>query len=194
MIGRVALLIRTCLLFAVPLVVLTGCTTSAPTIQPDPINATQSVAAGDARGGRAKVTASDYEAAVGRFGVCLAESGIELINDGWDPIDNERIILRYGAPGMTYDELSQATERCRSTHLEPVATKYSEDNQSHMAPELMAAVQECLRNGNIQLTGRELNPQDLLDAVPQNRQEELRFCVRESVRRLFPSLFSTSFP
>src|SRR5262245_32382140 len=64
------------------------------------------------RADRAKVTTSDYEAAVGRFGVCLAESGIKLINDGWDPIDNERMMLRYDAPGMGYDEVSQITGRC----------------------------------------------------------------------------------
>jgi hypothetical protein len=188
-------MIRSSILLAALLIGLTGCSTTPEAGQPRPTRVEEEPSTSAAApSGRAKVTAGDYEAAVGRLAACLKESRIELLNDGWDPVDNERIILRYKAPGMDYEQVSKVAGRCESMYLTDVAARYTQDNKSHMAPELMAAVRACLKAREIELSGREQNPDDLLNAVPPNRHDELRACVRNSVRVLYPNLLSTSFP
>ncbi|WP_307628721.1 hypothetical protein [Streptomyces turgidiscabies] len=145
-------------------------------------------------GGRpsGKVTDAVYEAAVGRFAECLQEDGMELLNDGWDPVDHEGMVLSYRAPGMSANEVSEISLKCRATHLDAVAEAYKQDNKSFMAPELMAAVRRCLAGKGIELTGRERNPQDLLRAV--SGEKELRSCVHTSAGRLYPNLSTIVFP
>jgi hypothetical protein len=185
--------IRSGVVLAVLLVALAGCERTNATGQPGPVTVPSSAAA-VADGQRAKVTTSDYEAAVDRLDACLKASGVQLINDGWDPVDNERMLLRFKADGMPQDQMNETIQRCQSDELEPVATQYNEDNRSHMEPALMAAVQACLRSTGIQVTGLEQNPQDLLAAVAPSEHQQLRDCVRTSVRAVYPNLYSTSFP
>jgi hypothetical protein len=143
---------------------------------------------------RRKVTTADYEGAVRLLDGCLKKAGIQLLNDGWDPVDNERMLLRYKAPGMSYERGDELYQACAVTHLKPVADDYLRDNRSHMEPALMTAVQRCVTAAGVALSGREDNPADLLAAVPEDRQQILRDCVRTSLASTYPKLFSTSFP
>jgi hypothetical protein len=175
-----------------------GCTSTMDADRPPPGDAdtrlSHSVVTTSAEGPRDKVTPADYEAAVRRLAVCVDESGVKLVNDGWDPVDHERMALRYDAPGMPFEKVNAIIERCEGTHLAPVAARYNEDNQSFMSPELMKAVQECLTTRRIGVTGREADAQDLLRAVPGSRHQELRDCVREGVRKIYPGMLGISFP
>jgi len=137
------------------------------------------------------VTDAVYEAAVGRFAECLQQDEIELLNDGWDPVDHERMVLRYSAPGLSANEVGERSMKCRAAHLEAAADAYTQDNPSSMAPELMAAIRSCLAGKGIELTGQERNPQDLLRAVPE--EKELRSCVHTSAGQLYPNM-SIMFP
>ncbi|MFJ6758651.1 MULTISPECIES: hypothetical protein [unclassified Streptomyces] len=139
-----------------------------------------------------KVTDAVYEAAVDRFAECLAAEGIELVNEGWDPVDHEKMVLRYSAPAKSANEVGKVTTKCRTAHLDAVAAAYTEDNASLMAPDLMTAVRDCLAEKGIGLSGRERNPQDLLRAVPGG--DELRTCVHASAARLYPELSTVAFP
>ncbi|MFD6892149.1 hypothetical protein [Streptomyces sp. NPDC059957] len=141
-----------------------------------------------------KVTDAVYEAAVGRFAKCLQQDGIELLNDGWDPVDHERMVLTYSAPELSANKVGETSQKCRAAHLESVTAAYKQDNPSSMAPELMAAVRSCLAGKGIELTGRERNPQDLLGAVAEEEEEELRACVHTSAGELYPNLSTIVFP
>jgi hypothetical protein len=189
---------RSSVLAAVLLIGLAGCADknhAAPTTSAGgggPLTPSASAPGADSH--RAKVSTRDYEAAVGRLRTCLQKSGIELINDGWDPVDNERMILRYKAPGADFKTVDTLTGECESAYLDPVASRYVEDNGSHMEPDLMAAVQKCLTGKGVDLTGREKNPADLLKAVPERRHEELRECVRGALNEQYPKVIGAAFP
>jgi len=179
---------------------LTGCSASADAgAKPGPVVDAESPAPSSDPGKavaapRKKVTTTDYEAAVRLLDACLRRAGVELFNDGWDPVDNERMLLRYKPVKVSSEEADEAYQRCFSTKLDAVATRFNEDNKSRMEAPLMAAVQACLKSRKIQMSGDEQNPSDLLAAVPEARQQELRDCVRTSVAKVYPDLFSTSFP
>ncbi|MET7426009.1 hypothetical protein [Dactylosporangium sp. NPDC005555] len=175
---------------------LAGCSTATGSGQPrvgDTQSPTPSVATDTASPPSKKVTTADYEAAVSSLETCLKQAGLELFNDGWDPVDNERMLLRYKAAGMSFEQGDDIYHRCAVTYLEPVENRYNQDNKSHMEPALMTAVQACLKNKKISVSGREDNPTDLLAAVPANRHQDLRDCVRVSVKKVYNDL-ATSFP
>jgi hypothetical protein len=180
---------------------LAGCsasTSAGPPVtgetSPPPSVTTSASSSTTAEAVRGKVTTADYEAAVRKLDGCLTKAGLQLINDGWDPVDNEQMLLRYKAPGMSFERGDKLYEECAATNLKPVADKYYQDNGSHMEPALMAAVQACVRRQGITLTGREQDPADLLAAVPEKKQQILRDCVRTSVTKIYPNLFATNFP
>lgn len=180
---------------------LTGCSASGSVDSsagddPTPTAGAETSASPSAMAGAplAKVTTEDYEVAVGQLDECLKKVGVELINDGWDPVDNERMLLRYKSPGMSFERGDQLYQNCVNAHLKPVEDRYNQDNKAHMEPALMAAVQDCVRGKGISLSGREDNPADLLAAVPETSRQALRDCVRESVSKVYPNLYATSFP
>ncbi|WP_327418827.1 hypothetical protein [Streptomyces sp. NBC_01233] len=157
-----------------------------------PGGADRSAPAGGEARPTGKVTDAVYEAAVGRFAECLAAEGIELLNEGWDPVDHEKMMLRYSAPAKSANEVGKVTKKCRAAHLDAVADAYTQDNASLMAPDLMTAVRGCLAEKGIEISGKERNPEDLLRAVPG--EDELRTCVHASAGRLYPELSAVVFP
>jgi hypothetical protein len=141
-----------------------------------------------------KVTTTEYEAAVGRVATCAKEHDVRLINDGWDPVGHERMLLRYDAPGLPFEQVDGVIERCEATYLAAVAAKYGETNRSYMSPELMKAVRACLANRKIDTTGREEGPEELIQTVPEDRRPDLSDCVQTSVREFYPHLLGVTFP
>lgn len=135
-----------------------------------------------------KMTKAEYEAAVRQMENCLAQSHVELVNAGWDPIDHEGMILGYKAPGLSEEKTLQVVRTCRGAYLDAAEERFKQDNKSYMAPELMRAVQTCLTDKGIAVTGREENPEDLIRVVPRERTKDLLECVHRNGKAIYPTL------
>ncbi|WP_328367593.1 hypothetical protein OHQ88_23230 [Micromonospora zamorensis] len=132
------------------------------------------------------VTRQDYEAGVRETEVCLSEANVEQKNFGWDPVGNDEMILLYKSPVMSVKEALEVAEKCQAEHLDAVRAGYQRDNPSFMSPELMKAVQACVRGKGISLTGREKSPTDLMQSVPQKLLFNLVDCVHDAASEMFP--------
>ncbi|MDX5456332.1 hypothetical protein [Micromonospora tulbaghiae] len=178
------------------LVLLAGCSnpgTGQQAVDDDEIRPSVSTSS-EKDQGSPQITEREYEAAVSQMASCMAKSGVDLINDGWDPIDHEGMILRYKSPGMSGEASSKVYHRCREAHLDNVQKGFNATNKSRMAPDLMAEVRTCLTAKAIMLKGGEKNPADLTRSVPEGRYETLLDCVYGGVRKLYPRLVAVSFP
>ena len=80
--------------------------------------------------------------------------------DGWTPF--------YEVNLMNETEVNE----CSRLHFDYVQTGWPMVNKEVMDPELMTAIQECLRSQNLPVTGSERN---LLDLVPEGTIESPRF-------------------
>ncbi|MEU8379028.1 hypothetical protein [Streptosporangium sp. NPDC048865] len=134
------------------------------------------------------VTKADYEDAVHLTSDCMGKTKVQLVNYGWDPIDQQGMILIYRAPGVPKAEVSDTARKCRAQHLDAVEARYKHDHEAFMAPKLMKIVQGCLTTKGISLTGQERNPEDLLEAVPEDKLVDLLDCVHPNANKLYPGL------
>jgi hypothetical protein len=124
----------------------------------------------------------------------MERSGVELINAGWDPVANQRMIIGWKAPGMTGDESAKVLHGCRALHLDETESRYIKDNPARMSTDLMLAIRECLGGNGLPTTGLERTAQDLIEAVPESRQMNLHDCVHESAKEVYPDLKVVLFP
>jgi hypothetical protein len=140
------------------------------------------------------VTKRDYEQAVRLMGDCAADNDVELVNGGWDPVTNQRMMLGWNAPGMTADESADIVRRCRAAHLDAVEARYAAQHPARMSPELMSAVRNCLTDQGLSVSGHERTAQDLLKTVPEGDQEKLLRCVHTEAYKVYPDLQAITFP
>ena len=119
---------------------------------------------------------------------CMAKSQVELVNRGWNPVNGQEFILTYRAKTVPGDKVFEIAHACRATHLNAAEAGYKEDNPAIMAPELMKAIQQCLTDKGIRVTGQEKNSQDLVEAVPTSRRVDLLDCVHDNGRKMYPAL------
>ncbi|MFI7131581.1 hypothetical protein ACIBQ1_38305 [Nonomuraea sp. NPDC050153] len=134
------------------------------------------------------VTRADYEDAVGHTRDCMRKSAVQLVSYGWDPIDQQDMILTYRAPGVPEATVFDVARKCRARHLNAVEARYRNDHQALMIPELMKRVQHCLKAKGVSVTGQERNPGDLLAVVSEDRLMDLLDCVHQNANQLYPTL------
>jgi hypothetical protein len=139
-------------------------------------------------------TQEELKKAIDIFGRCLSDSRIELVNSGWDPVNQQRFILSFPAPGMPDDELTRAVDTCRSKHLDAVEARYATSHPPEMAPELLKSTRACLAGRGVKAPIGIRSPYELLQSLPADKQRDLADCVLENMQRLYPSLPVYSFP
>ena len=153
-------------------------TAASPTAAASPV-ATDSVVS-------VRMTRGDYEVAVGELKDCLTRSQVELVNEGWDPVDQQGMLLGYRAPQLADERVLEVARQCRAAHFDAAAARFRRDNAARMEPALMKAVQACMKDRGFKVTGREENPDDLVAAAPKDKIWEVADCVRLSSRKLYP--------
>lgn len=141
-----------------------------------------------------RVTEHDYEHAVRLMGACAAKSKVELLNAGWDPVTNQRMMLGWKAPSMAADQSREVVRKCRVSHLDAVEAQYAAQHRPWMSPELMSAVRKCLTDKGISVTGRERTAQDLHTTVPHPQETKLYDCVHTVAYKVYPGLQVVRFP
>lgn len=141
-----------------------------------------------------KVTKADYEDAVARTKACMAEDHVELVDSGWDPVGNQRILLSYRADkSLSEDDVFTTARRCRQENLDSIEERFAQTNPAMMDPKLMNAVQGCLRGNGLPISGREKNPADLMRSIPAGNVEDLLGCVHQNANSMYPGL-AIEFP
>jgi hypothetical protein len=156
--------------------------TEGPSTEPNPSQA------------RPAATRTELEQAVSDLGGCLSSSGIGLVNSGLDPVTQHRFVLSFPAPGLSDDKLTSVVDSCRSKHLNEVEARFMEAHPPEMAPELLESTTSCLADKGIRVPAGVRSPYELVETLPENRQEDLAKCVLDNMQRLYPKLPSYSFP
>ncbi|MEU8254269.1 hypothetical protein AB0C06_08410 [Micromonospora inaquosa] len=174
-----------------------GCSssTNAGQPQPDKVTASTQVAPSvPAMGSSGEESdRAEYELAVRRLETCLSASKVTLVNDGWDPIGNDEMILGYASADLTLDEKMSVARRCRATHLDAAAERFRKTHAPYVSPDLLDTIRKCLAARGVRLANEEKSPEGILRVVPTERRPDLIECVHEGGRKLYPDT-PISFP
>ncbi|CAM3875261.1 hypothetical protein [Nocardiopsis rhodophaea] len=135
---------------------------------------------------RGAVGEDDYAAAVERMEECLNTRGIDLDNNGWDPVDQLKMDLWFDGKGIPDDALADISDACFTAHLEKVEDRYSEDHEPRMADDLMAYTRACMSDAGVTTTGDETNVADLAASGGPDHEETVTDCVVEGAGELYP--------
>ncbi len=131
------------------------------------------------------VDRQDYLASVARFEKCLGRHGLELKNNGWNPVDNLTMELQFGNPKMSDDEVLGYGDECQNAYLDTVSGAYVEATVAVMDPALLTRVHTCLGDRGFTVRG-ERNLDELGRLVGPAREPELLDCAEAAVREVFP--------
>ncbi|ASU82808.1 hypothetical protein CDO52_08455 [Nocardiopsis gilva YIM 90087] len=132
------------------------------------------------------VDENDYAAAVKRLEKCLRTRGIDLDNNGWDPVDQLRMDLWFDGKGIPDDAVADIGDACFTAHLEKVENRYSEDHEPRMADDLMSYARECMSDAGITTTGDEKDLAALVAAAEPDDEETVTDCVVAGAGELYP--------
>ena len=136
---------------------------------------------------------AEYVAAVDRMRSCLAARHVELINEGWDPVEQLGMLFYFRGIGssVTDDDVSRASEEWRTANLNQIEETYQRDRPARMAPDLHAAIKKCLTAKGVPATGISDDPYRLEKNVPA---DALGPCLKDSMAKLYPGITNIYFP
>jgi len=137
---------------------------------------------------------TEFESAAARVQACLTPFQVEVRNEGWDPVEQQKILLLFRNLAMDQDTLGWLTDQCQIAYLEQVADAYKRGRPPRMTTKLHAAVVECLRRRDIAVDNAPIDPFAFQQALPEAQWHTLSSCVDESAKELYPNLSLVKFP
>ncbi|WP_327652717.1 hypothetical protein [Micromonospora aurantiaca] len=143
-------------------------------------------AAQEALLGDGVISRADYEKATEFLSKCLQAHDVQLVNKGWNPVNQQVMTMWYRNPELSDDEVGAIGDECHGAWLGRVEDQFAKSNPPRMKPELMLVVKECLRNQNLAVSDRAVGIPDLDAELGEDRRQDIRACVRQAVSQLYP--------
>jgi hypothetical protein len=132
------------------------------------------------------VNKAEYLAAIEDVKACLERHDLTLDNDGWNPIDNRSIDLRFGNTKLGDDQVLGYGNDCMRAYLDTVQNEYRVAQKPHMNADVMTSTQACVKNLGIATTGSEKSLSDITDQVATDKIDPVIQCIRDAARQIYP--------
>lgn len=133
-------------------------------------------------------SAQDYETAVVSLESCLKQSGVTLVNHGWNPVNHQRMNLWYVNAAMPDDEVAARGDQCHAAHLAGVERRYALEHAPRMSPGLLAESRSCLSGRGLTTSGAETSLAELVRTTGRSQERTVFKCVSRGVAKLFPGI------
>ena len=132
------------------------------------------------------VTRAEYLNAVSSFAACLERHRLRMLNDGWNPVDNRSVDLRFGNVALPDNEVTGYGNDCKKAYLEIVESNFRSSTTPVMDTKVMSRARECMTAAGIKTTGSERSLNDLTSGLSQDHIDTVVQCVTKGAQEIFP--------
>ncbi|KMS76553.1 hypothetical protein ACM01_05085 [Streptomyces viridochromogenes] len=134
------------------------------------------------------VSAQEYETAVAWLESCLKQSGVTLVNHGWNPVNYQRMNLWYVNAAMPDDEVAARGDQCHAAHLARIEQRYALEHAPRMSSALLAESRSCLSGRGMTTSGAGTSLADLVRTAGLSEERTVLKCVLRGVEKLYPGV------
>ena len=133
-------------------------------------------------------TAADLSQSVDDFRACVEAIGMKLSEPVVNPVDGWTPLTDVDFNGVTDSSLQQKAAQCYAKTEQYVELAYELTHKATMDARLMAAVQACLTDRRIDITGSERNVADLVRGSNSSsaRGTAVTACIQAKAADLYP--------
>lgn len=138
-----------------------------------------------------EISTKDRDDAFRRMSECMTEKGITVSSPTVNPADGLRYLFMIDGEGLDQDYFLAEQTSCLEAHWNFVDNGYMATRSPRMAPELMEAVQACLKQQGFTVPADAVAFRDLVGSPESDKgaqRDAAGTCVSEKAHVLYPDL------